>query len=37
TNETLYFNNMVGTLKELATQWIIPVEKSWLQPKLVQP
>lgn len=36
TNETLYFNNMVGTLKELATQWIIPVEKSWLQPKLVQ-
>lgn len=34
TKDTLYFNNVVNTLKELETNWIIPVEKSWLQQKL---
>lgn len=35
TKDTLYFNNMVHTLEELKTNWIIPIEKSWLQQKIV--
>jgi len=27
---TLYFNNLVQTKKELEEQWIIPVKDSWL-------
>jgi hypothetical protein len=28
--DTLYFNNLVQTKKELLENWIIPVKKSWL-------
>lgn len=28
--DTLYFNNMVQSKKELEQEWIIPVSKSWL-------
>ncbi len=28
--ETLYFNNMVATKKELEEKWMIPVAESWL-------
>lgn len=27
---TLYFNNTVGTKKELLNNWIIPIKESWL-------
>ncbi len=30
TPETLYFNNLVLTKKELLEKWIIPVKESWL-------
>jgi hypothetical protein len=33
-NETLYFNNLVQTKKELEENWIIPVRKSWLSRKI---
>lgn len=29
-SDTLYFNNLVQTKKELEEQWIIPVKDSWL-------
>lgn len=29
-NETLYFNNLVQSKKELETNWIIPLKESWL-------
>jgi hypothetical protein len=32
--QTLYFNNTIGTKKELEENWIIPVEKSWLARKI---
>ena len=32
--DTLYFNNLVQTKKELETNWIIPVKNSWLANKL---
>ena len=32
--DTLYFNNIVQTKKELEYQWIIPVQDSWLAKKL---
>jgi hypothetical protein len=32
--QTLYFNNTVGTKKELEENWIIPVAKSWLTRKV---
>jgi hypothetical protein len=32
--QTLYFNNTIGTKKELEENWIIPVEKSWLTRKI---
>lgn len=33
TGDTLYFNNLVQTKKELAENWIIPVKQSWLVKK----
>ena len=30
TGDTLYFNNLVQTKKELIENWIIPVKNSWL-------
>jgi hypothetical protein len=32
--DTLYFNNLVQTKKELEENWIIPVKDSWLNKKL---
>jgi hypothetical protein len=32
--DTLYFNNIVATKKELEENWIIPVGKSWLARKV---
>lgn len=32
--DTLYFNNLVQTKKELEANWIIPVKNSWLAKKL---
>ena len=34
TTETLFFNNVVTTRKELEDKWLIPVEKSWLKTKI---
>ncbi len=34
TPETLYFNNLVQTKKELENNWIIPVSSSWLHQKI---
>jgi len=34
---TLYFNNLVQTKKELIENWIIPVHRSWLAKKLKLP
>lgn len=36
-SETLYFNNIVLTKKELETNWIIPVKDSWLSKKIMPP
>ncbi|MBM3412753.1 MAG: hypothetical protein FJY19_05165 [Bacteroidetes bacterium] len=36
TKDTLYFNNTVQTLEELKTNWIIPIEKSWLEQKIAK-
>ena len=32
--ETLYFNNIVSTKKELIQQWIVPIKSSWLKQKI---
>jgi hypothetical protein len=32
--ETLYFNNLVQTKKELLANWIIPVKDSWLRNRI---
>jgi hypothetical protein len=32
--DTIYFNNLVQTKKELLDQWMIPVKDSWLSGKL---
>lgn len=32
--DTLYFNNLVQTKKELEEKWIVPVKESWLRNKL---
>jgi hypothetical protein len=32
--QTLFFNNVVTNKKELETNWIIPVEQSWLKTKI---
>ncbi len=34
TPQTLFFNNVVSTKKELENNWIIPVNESWLKTKL---
>jgi hypothetical protein len=34
TADTLYFNNLVATKRELETDWIIPVKASWLSTRL---
>jgi hypothetical protein len=34
--DTLYFNNMVQTKKELEDNWIIPIQDSWLSKKINQ-
>ena len=33
-SDTLYFNNLVQTKKELEKEWIVPVKNSWLGKKL---
>jgi len=33
-DDTLYFNNIVQTKKELEENWIIPVKNSWLASKI---
>jgi hypothetical protein len=35
--QSLYFNNMVLTKKQLVENWIIPVKESWLMKQLVKP
>lgn len=35
--DTLYFNNLVATKKDLEENWITPVKKSWLAQKLKIP
>lgn len=32
--DTLYFNNLAGTLQQLQTNWIVPVKDSWLATKI---
>ncbi|MBS1918861.1 MAG: hypothetical protein JST17_01260 [Bacteroidetes bacterium] len=32
--DTLYFNNLVETKKELENNWIIPIKESWLNRKI---
>lgn len=32
--ETLYFNNLVSTKKELEEKWVIPIKDSWLAAKI---
>ncbi len=34
TSDTLYFNNTILTKKDLMTNWIIPVKKSWLAKRI---
>jgi hypothetical protein len=34
TGDTLYFNNLVQTKKELEGEWIIPVKDSWLAKRI---
>jgi len=34
TPQTLFFNNVVATKKELENNWMIPVEQSWLKAKI---
>lgn len=33
--DTIYFNNLVATKKELEDKWMIPVKESWLAKKVV--
>ena len=32
--DTLYFNNLVSTKKELLEKWIIPIKESWLTSRI---
>lgn len=32
--DTLYYNNLVNTKKDLLSSWIIPVKQSWLKKRL---
>ena len=34
TPQTLFFNNVIATKKELENNWLIPVSESWLKTKL---
>lgn len=34
TSETLYFNNLVNTKKDLETKWLCPLKESWLAQKM---
>jgi hypothetical protein len=34
TPETLFFNNVVTSRKELEDKWLIPVSESWLRAKI---
>lgn len=34
TTQTLFFNNVVATKKELENNWIIPASESWLKTKI---
>lgn len=34
TPDTIYFNNLVATKEELATQWMVPVKDSWLSKRI---
>lgn len=36
-SDTPYFNNLVQTLEELRTNWIIPIRQSWLAQRLQLP
>ncbi len=33
--DTLYFNNLVETKKQLEHQWVVPVKESWLKSKIL--
>jgi len=35
TGETLYFNNVVQTKKELEEAWIVPVKNSWIAKRVL--
>lgn len=35
--DTIYFNNIVLTKKELLENWMVPIEKSWLAKKINLP
>jgi hypothetical protein len=37
TSQTLFFNNVVTSKKELEENWIIPVSESWLKRKISSP
>jgi hypothetical protein len=34
TKDTLFFNNIAGTKKELMENWLVPISESWLAPRL---
>jgi len=34
TPDTLFFNNVVSTKKELEENWLIPIKNSWLKAKI---
>lgn len=34
--DTIYFNNLVNTKKELEEEWMIPVKESWLGPRYLK-
>ena len=33
-NDTIFFNNVAGTKKELIENWMVPLSKSWLASRL---
>ncbi len=35
-SDTLFFNNVVATKKELENNWLIPINQSWLKTKIRQ-
>jgi hypothetical protein len=36
-SDTLYFNNLIATKKELEEGWLVPVKDSWLAGKIKLP